>query len=66
MVRNIKLQSEQVMISTSHQLEDADGDGYANYLDTDYDPCIRWCWTFSCRPAETPWIMSQKISGRTI
>ena len=62
----ITIETSDDFLNFSHQLEDADGDGYANYLDTDYQyPAYDGAGQgeHACRPAQTPWIMSQKISG---
>ena len=62
----ITIETSDDFLNFSHQLEDADGDGYANYLDSDYQyPAYDGAGKgeHGCRPASTPWIMSQKISG---
>jgi hypothetical protein len=53
-------------LNFSAQLEDADGDGYLNYEDTDYQyPAYDGAGKgeHACRPASTPYVMSQEISG---
>ena len=53
-------------LNFSSQLEDADGDGFPNYQDSDYQyPAYDGAGKgeHACRPAKTPYIMSQEISG---
>ena len=53
-------------LNFSDQLGDADGDGYPNYDDSDYSyPAYDGAGQgeHACRPATTPYIMSQEISG---
>jgi len=62
----ISIEVDSKFLNFSHQLGDADGDGIVNYQDSDYayppyDGAGKGA--HACRPATTPWIMSQEISG---
>lgn len=63
---NVEIETSSGFLDFTSQNEDADGDGYENAIDTDYryeayDGNAKG--THACRPASTPWIVSQEISN---